>query len=207
MRTAFATDLHRYRLNGRSHYSNTIEAAIPGQLEPLVSSLMGLNDFPQYKKPIARPQLSSGDGTHVVTAGDLAVIYNLSPLFRKGLNGAGQKIAIVGESAINLQDIRDFRMISGLPPSEPKVILVNSEPGFNDSEGEALLDVEYAGAGAPGATIVYVYASGVVHALQYAIQKNVAPVLSMSFGVCETGSVDDWQGYRELSHSRRLLRE
>ena len=45
--------------------------------------------------------------------------------------------------------------------------------------GEALLDVEYAGGGAPGATIVYVYAKGVISALQYAVEQNLAPVTQL----------------------------
>jgi subtilase family serine protease len=121
------------------------------------------------------PQVSDGKGVHAITPGDLTVIYNLTPLYKKGITGAGQKIAVAGESALNLQDIRDFRTLAGLPPSEPKVLLVpgSADPGFTDAEGEALLDVEYAGGGAPGATIVYVYAKGVDQALQYAVQLRI----------------------------------
>jgi hypothetical protein len=201
VRAALGTDLHRYQLNGRRHFANTREVAIPSQIEPLVYSLAGLDDFPHVNKPILKPQVTATNGTHALTPGDLAVIYNLAPLFKKGLNGAGQKISIAGESTLNLQDIRDFRSLSGLPPSEPKVLLVpgSRDPGFTDAEGEALLDVQYAGAGAPGATIVYVYAADVRAALQYSVDQNVAPVLSFSFGVCETDSGSDWKWYRNLA--------
>ena len=33
--------------------------------------------------------------------------------------------------------------------------------------------------------IVYVYGKGVVSALQYAIDQNLAPIISLSFGICE----------------------
>jgi len=201
VRKAFGTDLHHYQINGRTHYANTQEISIPAQLEPLVYSLIGLDDFPNVNKLPLRPQVSSGDGSHAITPGDLAVIYNLAPLFKKGITGTGQRIAVAGESAINLQDIRDFRMLAGLPSSEPKVLLIpgSADPGFNDSEGEALLDVEYAGGGAPGATIVYVYAKGVIQALQYAVEQNVAPVLSLSFGICEIDRQSGWSWYKNLA--------
>jgi subtilase family serine protease len=144
VRQSFGTEVHRYQVNGRQHYANTQDISIPAQLEPLVYSLSGLDDFPQMNKVPLRPHASSGDGAHAITPGDLAVIYNLAPLFKKGITGAGQKIAVAGESALNLQDIRDFRALAGLPPSEPKVVLIpgSADPGFNDSHGEALLDVE-----------------------------------------------------------------
>ena len=201
VRQAFGTELHRYQINGRKHFANTQEISIPAQLEPLVYSLAGLDDFPPVNKLPLRPQISSGDGTHAITPGDLAVIYNLAPLFKKGITGAGQKIAVAGESALNLQDIRDFRALAGLPPSEPKVVLIpgSADPGFTDAEGEALLDVEYAGGGAPGATIVYVYAKGVISALQYAVEQNLAPILSLSFGICEIDSQSGWRWYRNVA--------
>jgi subtilase family serine protease len=52
---------------------------------------------------------------------------------------------------------------------------------------------------APGATIVYVYASDVTQALQYAIDQNLAPVVSFSFSVCESRSGGDWRWYRSLA--------
>src|SRR4029079_19315569 len=61
------------------------------------------------------------------------------------------------------------------------------------------LDVQYAGAGAPGATIVYVYASGVDQALQYAVERNLAPIISFSWGVCEIQSGGDWRWYRNVA--------
>jgi hypothetical protein len=201
VRAAFGTEMHRYQISGRPHFANTQEISVPAQLAPLVYSLAGLDDLPHVNKPPIRPQVSSGDGTHAITPGDLAVIYNLAPLFKKGINGAGQKIAVAGESALNLQDIRDFRSLAGLPPSEPKVLLIpgSKDPGFTDGEGEALLDVEYAGGGAPGATIVYVYGTSVVSALQYAIEQNLAPVLSLSFSLCESRLGDGWREYRNLA--------
>ena len=51
--------------------------------------------------------------------------------------------------------------------------------------GEADLDLEWAGAAAPQATLIYVYSRDVMDAVQYAIDQNLAPVISVSYGLCE----------------------
>lgn len=60
--------------------------------------------------------------------------------------------------------------------------------------GEADLDLEWSGAAAPGAQIVYVNApdpngNGVYDSLTHAIDNTVAHVISMSYGNCEAESV------------------
>jgi subtilase family serine protease len=102
-----------------------------------------------------------------------------------GIDGAGQKIAVVGQSAIDLSDIQTFRSLSGLPANDPQVTLVpgGSDPGMVPGDiDEANLDVEWAGAVARRATILYVYADpddgGVLEALVHAIEEKLAPVIS-----------------------------
>jgi hypothetical protein len=140
---------------------------------------------------------------------DFASIYNISP----SLTGAGQTIAIVGDSEIctanspdwgqlftgptgNLvlcttDDVASFRNLFGLPANSPNVIVDGSDPGFNGSETEGDLDVEWSGAVAPNATIDFVIAqdtevnAGVDLAAEYVVDNNLAPVLNESFGSCE----------------------
>ena len=52
---------------------------------------------------------------------------------------------------------------------------------------EADLDIEWAGAVARKSTIYYVYARSVRTSLQYAIDQNIAPILTYSYGSCELG--------------------
>src|SRR5262249_55005630 len=47
------------------------------------------------------------------------------------------------------------------------------------------LDLETSGAMAPNATLIYVYSSNLDMAIFHAIDENLAPVLSQSFGTCE----------------------
>jgi large repetitive protein len=75
----------------------------------------------------------------------------------------------------------------------PNVLVSGPDPGFvtqTDSE-EAQLDVEWAGAVAPGATINLVVAGstdttdGVDLAAAYAVDNEVAPILTYTYGNCE----------------------
>src|SRR5262249_50885927 len=120
----------------------------------------------------------------------LATIYDPNPLYASGIDGRGQRIAIAGQTDILLSDIRTFRSLSGLPPDDPDVILAagSGDPGMNvDDLAEADLDIEWAGAAAPAAHIVYVNSFDVMYSLQYAVDQHVAPVVSITYGDCESG--------------------
>ena len=51
---------------------------------------------------------------------------------------------------------------------------------------EAQLDVEWSGAAAQGATILFVYSTDVFNSLTYAIDNKVAPIITISYGLCES---------------------
>src|SRR5437773_9607669 len=77
-----------------------------------------------------------------------------------------------------------------LPP-QPRSTLFPYTTLFRSLETEADLDVEWSGAVAKGATIKLVVAQstetsfGVDLAAEYAVDNNLAPILSESFGACE----------------------
>ena len=102
------------------------------------------------------PMCGGADNCYFVGPYDFATIYNVLPLWNATppINGIGQAIAILNESNINLQDVRDFRNMFGLPANDPQVILNGPDPGLVPGvESEADLDVEWSGAVAKGATI------------------------------------------------------
>ena len=126
----------------------------------------------------------------------MATIYNVNPLYAAGIDGAGQRIAVVGQTSINLTDINSFRADAGLPVNPPVVFLLpGGTPVLNTGdEVEADLDVEWSGAIAKNATIIYVYTDqnqaqgGVIGAFDYVIENNIAPVVSISYGACESAN-------------------
>ena len=180
----FRTRFHRYLVNGETHFANVDEPSVPAALEDVVGGFLGLDDF-KLRSHIVRPLSTSSKGNHTLVPDDLAVIYNIAPLYAAGIDGDGQKIAIIGDSALDLSDLRAFRKLFNLPFNDPIQILVGDDPGINNDVVESNLDIEWANAVARGAQIVYVYGQDVFGAAQFAVDDNVAPVVSLSFGACE----------------------
>jgi hypothetical protein len=180
---AFHTPIHRYESNGQTHYANTAEPSVPSALADVVGGFLGLNDF----NPVSGVKLKEADYTtgsaHYMAPDDFATIYNLKPLYQAGYDGTGQSIVIVGASDLSIDDVRTFRTRYGLPANDPKLLLVGTDPGGYSVE--AALDVQWAGAVAPKATIYYVYTTSPFTALLNAVNLNVAPVISNSYYSCE----------------------
>ena len=193
---AFGVELHHYLVDGETHFANPAPPTLPEALAGVVTHIRGLNDF--RMKPASRPmplpaggvspRYTSAKGNHYLAPGDLATIYNISPILNSGIDGTGQKIVIAGQTAIDLTDIQQFRAMHGLGARDPKVLLVpnTSDPGTVSGDlAEADIDIEWSGAVARNATIVYVYSPDVMQSVQYAIDQNLAPVISTSYGLCE----------------------
>ncbi len=189
MEKAFATPIHRFTVDGRRHFANVAEPSIPAAFAPLVEAIHGLNDFRLHAPRRKDPRYNSPKtGSHFLAPDDVSTIYNIKPLLSAGFDGTGQKMVVVGQSGVNLTDTQQYRTAFGLPDNDPQLMLVPGErdPGIKSGDvDEANLDMQLAGAVARNATIYYVYSSDVVVSAQYAIDQNLAPVLSMSYGLCE----------------------
>jgi len=200
---AFGTTIHRYKVNGAMHFANSTDLTIPAALSPLVASVRGLHDFhPKPHLAKAKPNWTLGPGDHVMAPDDFAAIYDITPMYTAGTNGTGQKIAVMGQSAITAGDITTFWHSFGLTSATLTQVLVNREnPGYQASTGdldESSLDLEWAGAVARNATIVFVYSYDVWTSAGYAVDNAVAPVISMSYGNCEMYDLVDLPGYRQM---------
>src|SRR6266436_607942 len=219
VRNAFGTEIHEFNVKGEEHFANVSDPQIPAALAPVVRGIRSLHNF--HPKAQARQlgsfrrmetgeirplfTLTDVNGTfYAVGPADFAKIYNIPP---SGADGTGQSIAIVGQSNVNLQDVIDFRAMFGLPayastctgvPGQcPLTVILNGpDPGLVDGdEGESDLDVEWAGAVAPAATINFVttqttqtdVTSGIDGSATYIVDNNVSPILSESYGACEAG--------------------
>jgi uncharacterized protein (TIGR03437 family) len=191
MQAAFRTPIHNFLVNGKTHFANTADPTIPAALQGVVLGIHGLNSF--RLRPASRSAqpayTSSTSGNHYLAPADFSLIYNIKPLYAAGFTGAGQKIAVAGQTAINLDDIRQFRTKYNLPANDPQIVVADGSPNprlYSDELIEADLDLEWSGAVAPDATLLYVvFDQDVVSAVQYAIDKNLAPVISLSYGLCE----------------------
>lgn len=207
VRNAFQTEIHKFSVNGKEHFANVSDPSIPEALSPVVKGVVSLHNFHKkaaihttgrFRQNAATGQItplftySDVNGTfYAMGPADFATIYNI-PAAAKG---AGQSIAVVGRSNIKIQDVRDFRSMFGLPANDPQIILNGPDPGIVDGdEGESDLDVEWAGAVAPAAKVIFVTtqstltdaADGVDASAIYIIDNNIAPVLSESYSACES---------------------
>src|SRR6516225_6879727 len=193
---AFGLELHYYLVSGERHFAKAAEPTVPAALAGIVGGIRGLHDFRMKPASLrrkavpnaAQPDYTSSTGTHYLAPEDIATIYNLKPLLGMGVDGSGQSLVVVGQSQVRLADIQLYRSTFNLPAKDPQMILVPNatDPGISAGDlGESELDLELAGAAAPNATILFVYSSDVLASARYAIDQNLAPVLSMSYGLCE----------------------
>jgi hypothetical protein len=187
VRYAFQSSIHRYRVNGSPHYANATGPALPIELQGMVAGIRGLNDFRPRAHVRPKPRYTSNlTGNHFMAPGDFATIYDLGPLYSSGIDGTGQSIAVTGQTDIALSDIEAFQSASGLPVKDPQIILYGYDPGTSSGDVlESSLDLEWSGAVARGADIIYVNSSDVFDSTVYAIDNNLAPVVSLTYGACE----------------------
>lgn len=152
--------------------------------------------------------LAPGD---LATIYDITPLYQAST----PIDGTGQSLVIAGQTDVRLADINDFRSDFGLStiPTSASSCAANSttgaitvpcdttnfelvipmtavDPGVNAGDlSEADLDIEVSGSIARNAKIIFVTSDfnsgGVFNSISWAIDKNLAPVISISYGLCE----------------------
>jgi subtilase family serine protease len=216
---AFGTEIHSFKVDGEEHFANSTPLMIPAAFDGIVNTVIGLHDF--RLKPArggrrfaglrnGRPEYYDGNYffPNFLAPGDLATIYNLTPLYNAStpIDGTGQKLAVVGQSDIYLADINFFRAdfgLSAIPTSGAgscttdangiiivpcnttnfDYVLVGTDPGvpFSGDIGESDLDIEQSGAVARNAQIVFINgetSGGVLDALVAAINPPTGPPLA-----------------------------
>lgn len=194
--TALRTEIHRYVINGKRHFANVTEPSVPSAVAGMVLGFRNLDDFRPKSRVRAGPHYTNSQGSHFLAPNDFTTIYDLQPLYDAKLDGTGVTIGVVGDSAITLSDIDAFRSAAGLSANDPTIVTVPNTgiAVHNSDEVEADLDIEWSGAVAKNASIIYYVAGntsqgGAFDALDYAINpvgQTPVPVISNSFGLCET---------------------
>jgi subtilase family serine protease len=204
---AFHTEIHRLAVDGKNHIANMSDPRIPEALAPVVVGIVSLHDFrprSMHKPRVQYTATSNGVVNQLMAPADLATIYDLNPAFKAGYTGKGQTIALLEDTNLySTEDWNTFRQVFGLssyasgtlstihpaPTSGGSNCL---DPGVNFDDDEAALDVEWASAAAPDATIQLVSCEGtmttigVLFAAQNLINGSSPPqIISISYGICE----------------------
>jgi hypothetical protein len=203
---AFQTEMHLYKINGTQHFAPSTALSAPSAFAPTVLGITNLDDFRPQSRALskknmrARANFTGAGSTDAANQniwfapGDVATVYDIKPLYNASVTGAGQSITIVGQSAILNSDIEAFESASGLAIKDPALYLMpntgasTAQPDGDEAESD--LDVEWAGAMAPGATINFVYTGsdqnfGTFDALTYAVDQKIGTIISTSYGECE----------------------
>lgn len=177
---------HRFRTGGLS---------VPAELDGVVTAVLGLDDRAQARARfrVARAAAASAGYTPV----ELGRVYS----FPEGSDGSGQTIAIIELGGGFAQSELDT-YFGGLGITGPTVTAVGVDGGSNvagqdpeGADGEVLLDIEVAGALAPGADLVVYFApntdAGFLDAVAQAAHATPTPAaISISWGASE----DTWTG-------------
>jgi subtilase family serine protease len=191
---AFQTEMHRYQIGSETHFANATDLSIPSALLGVVRSVRNLDDFrprPQFRPSPAFTSAQTSE--HFLTPKDVATIYDINAAYNSGYTGSGQSIAVVGQSEILVSDVEAFQTAAGLTVAAPNIILVpdsGTAAISSGDEAESDLDIEYSSGTARGATIDFVYVGNnqnysVFDSLQYAIDEKTAPIINISYGICE----------------------
>jgi hypothetical protein len=212
LQSAFHAEFHRYSIGGVDHYAMASAPVLPPELSGRILGIHNAHDFLRPRPAIRRwprPEAVCPAGNQTclprsfgLSPRDWSQIYDVNPVYQgsvvgRPIDGSGVDIAVVGLAAISTKDVDAFRAGYGLPPTKLTTIVV---PGTgapmagvasNGTGFEAMADVEWAGGIAPGAHIDYVSPgqddTNLFDAVFYAIEQDVAPILSESFSACEVG--------------------
>src|SRR5260370_39084628 len=165
---------------------------VPKAMAPRILAVLGLDN---RRAAQSRARVSGAFAlTEPFTVLDLAKLYD----FPAGLDGAGETIGIIALGGGYLaSDLRDYFAALGLAVPQTTEVPVHgakNSPGIDDqADREAALDIQIAGAIAPGARIVVYFAEnseqGFHDAISQAVHDGNAPsVISTSWG----GPEESW---------------
>ncbi|NYF89359.1 S53 family peptidase [Tunturiibacter empetritectus] len=214
VQAAFSTELHHYRTTeGEQHFAPAADLTLPAELVPVTAAVLHLSDFRPKPNVKIRPHpdyTAAPTQIHYLGPQDITVMYDLNPLYQIS-SGTGQGLAVVGQSYVNLSEgVSYFR--GNLAPGTVNistVLVPNSgvEATSPGDEGESEIDLEYSSGIATNANIFLVYVGSnqnfdVFDALSFAITENIAPVVSISYGICE-----QLLSASELSQNNALFEE
>jgi kumamolisin len=193
---AFGVDLVHYRHPDGDYRGRTGPLMVPRSIEGVVEGVFGLDDRPQmnphFRRLVSAPASASSAGLGFDPT-EVARLYS----FPGDSTGAGQTIAMVEfGGGYHSAEVSAYFTSLGITP--PRIVSVGVDGGrnqpigdSNSNDGEVVLDIEVAGAVAPGANLAVYFAPnsdrGFIDAIGTAIHDDVnrPSVLSISWGQAE----------------------
>jgi kumamolisin len=201
MSSAFEANLERYEHEGIEYRARTGAVQVPAELAGSIEAVLGLDNRPHAKPHFRRhgaftPRQDAPQAISY-TPPQIAQLYQ----FPADVNGTGQTIGILElGGGYQPDDLQNY--FSSIGVNQPTVIPVlvdnaaNTPTNANSADGEVMLDIEVAGAVAPGAQIVVYFAPNTTNGFQDALTTAIhdatykPSVISISWGGPESG----WTG-------------
>jgi subtilase family serine protease len=203
---------------GRHFYANANTPMLPAYLASSVSYVGGLDNAAQYSHPPvpakhlhhptpAASSCPSASATGPYIPSQLATAYNYTGLYNAGLQGQGQTVGLFELDGYSASDIQTYAQCFGggsVPLSNVVLDGFNGQPGQGAIEVE--LDIETIISMAPKLSKLVVYeAPNTTQGYndEFArIVTNRTPVVSVSWGQCETAS-----GQSEANQENQYFQE
>jgi kumamolisin len=216
--TVFQTSLHQFAAPATAKTAaSTFRAAVgtpvvPASIASVVRGVIGLNTNSVYHPhlvaapsklggtPVSRiasgssSSMATGNAPGFLTVQDFADLYDVNPLYARGVSGKGRTLAIVTLANFTPSDVFAYwkSLNLNVDPNRLKVVNIDGGPGApSDDSGsiETSLDVEQSGGIAPGAKIIVYQApntnQGFLDAFARAVHDNKADTFSSSWGEWE----------------------
>jgi subtilase family serine protease len=198
---AFGAELHYYQTQGELHFAPETDLSLPTELAPVTAAVLHLSNFrpaPNVKVSTStHPNYTTlSTQTHYLTPKDVATMYDLNGLYQSAFWGGGQSLAVVGQSFVDTSSSSKISQFQGnFTQVDPVTAVLVPGSGVEaispGDQGESEIDLEYASGIAQNANIFLVYVGDnqnydVFDALAFAITKDIASVISISYGVCES---------------------
>jgi kumamolisin len=195
MDEAFGVQLKEYEHPAGRYRGRTGPVQLPSDLHDIVEGVFGLDDRPQAKPHFRRRRGLAGASAAAsdvsYTPLQVAALYD----FPTGVNGSGECIALIElGGGFNDTDLGNYwsQLKLGTTPTVSAVSVgdgSNNPTGDPDGpDGEVMLDIEVAGAIAPGMKIVAYFAentdAGFLNAITTAVHDstNNPSIISISWG-------------------------
>lgn len=195
MNQAFGVELKHYQHGAGKYRGRTGSIHLPAEVHAVVEGVFGLDNRPQAKPHFRRRRDRAGARAHAQSVSytpiQVATLYD----FPTNVNGSGQCIALIElGGGFTPTDLTNYWKQLNLSTT-PAVTAVSVGNGSNNPtgdpngpDGEVMLDIEVAGAIAPGAKIVAYFAentdAGFLNAITTALHDstNNPSVISISWG-------------------------
>ncbi|MGC2399042.1 MAG: S53 family peptidase [Acidobacteriaceae bacterium] len=218
--SALGAELHHYRVDGAVHFAPASDLTLPAPLAGIVASVLHLSDFrpmPAWKVTTeSTPDYTESDtGAHYLLPPDIGVMYDFVPANvatnHSSITGSTQ-VAVVGQSYVNTAAaVSTFgTYATSVGPYTSAVPILVPASGVEaislGDEAESEIDLEYINSTGAGLGPFFVFVGdnqnySVFDALAFVITEDLAPVVSISYGICEpllsTTELEQWNALFE----------